>query len=71
MNQKCKITVICRPFFSDISKMSYGKEIGARDGIKSYVYTALRGGTIIGMDKYITCCPNGIHPVIFKIDLDK
>ena len=31
MKHKCKITVIRRPFFPDISVMSYGKEIGPCD----------------------------------------
>ena len=97
MKHKCKITVIRRPFFPDISKMSYGKEIGpcdfyydgqefivdqdnykrmldghfcgeAWDCIKRYVYTALHGGTMIGMDKYIACCSDACRPVMFLIE---
>lgn len=38
--------------------------------ISNYIDTILQGGTFDAGYK-IACCPNGIHPVIFKIELDK
>lgn len=44
----------------------------AWDSISKYIDTILQGGTFetpTGENYKIACCPNGIHPVIFKIKL--